>query len=125
MTPLQSGSTPRVAVVGSFNMDLVFGAPRMPERGETISGSAFGMFIGGKGANQAVAAARAGAHVEMIGRIGSDSFGQEVTSAGDLYYWPGGHTGWTDEGVTFVEFSPADAIKPVLEHLAAQLSASS
>lgn len=71
----------RVAVVGSFNMDLVFGAPRMPERGETLSGSAFGMFIGGKGANQAVAAARAGARVEMIGRLGSDAFGQEVSAA--------------------------------------------
>ena len=74
-------TAPRVAVVGSFNMDLVFGAPRMPERGETISGSAFGMFIGGKGGNQAVAAARAGAYVEMIGRMGSDSFGQDITSA--------------------------------------------
>ncbi|HEU5318942.1 MAG TPA: ribokinase [Chloroflexota bacterium] len=72
---------PRVCVVGSFNVDLVFGAPRLPERGETLAGSAFGMFIGGKGANQAVAAARAGARVEMIGRLGSDSFGRDVTGA--------------------------------------------
>ena len=78
---MDSSSAARVAVVGSFNMDLVFGAPRMPERGETLSGSAFGMFIGGKGANQAVAAARAGAHVEMIGRLGSDGFGQEIATA--------------------------------------------
>lgn len=49
---------------------------------------------------------------------------EETTRAGDLYYWPGGHTGWTDEGITFVEFSPANEIRPVLEHLGAQLAAS-
>jgi hypothetical protein len=49
---------------------------------------------------------------------------EETTRAGELYYWPGGHTGWTDDGVTFIEFSPTDAISPVLEHLAGQLSAS-
>ena len=48
---------------------------------------------------------------------------EETTSAGELYSWPGGHTGWTDEGVTFIEFSPAEAIRPVLEHLAAQTAA--
>ena len=47
---------------------------------------------------------------------------EELTSAGEVYYWPGGHTGWTDEGVTFLEFSPTAAITPVLEHLAAQLA---
>ena len=78
---MTSGERPRVAVVGSFNMDLVFGAARMPERGETIPGSAFGMFIGGKGANQAVAAARAGAQVEMVGRLGSDGFGTDIARA--------------------------------------------
>jgi len=46
---------------------------------------------------------------------------EETARAGDAYYWPAGHTGWTDEGVTFVELSPADEIRPVLEHLAAQL----
>ena len=49
---------------------------------------------------------------------------EEVTSAGETYYWPGGHTGWTDEGVTFYEVSPAAEITPVLEHLAAQMGAS-
>lgn len=48
---------------------------------------------------------------------------EELSSAGDVYYWPGGHTGWTDEGVTFIEFSPTAEIRPVLEHLAAQMSA--
>jgi hypothetical protein len=47
---------------------------------------------------------------------------EEVTNAGEAFYWPGGHTGWTDEGVVFVEFSPAAEIKPVLEHLAQQLT---
>jgi hypothetical protein len=46
---------------------------------------------------------------------------QEVSRAGDMYYWPPGHTGWSDEGVTFVEISPAADLAPVLEHLAAQL----
>lgn len=49
---------------------------------------------------------------------------EDVNRAGDLYYWPGGHTGWTDEGVTFIEFSPAAEIRPVLEHLAARLAPS-
>jgi hypothetical protein len=47
---------------------------------------------------------------------------EEVTRAGDLYHWPAGHTGWTDEGVTFLEFSPAADLRPVLEHLGAQLA---
>lgn len=46
----------------------------------------------------------------------------ETTNAGELYYWPGGHTGWTEHGVKFIEFSPADDIQPVLEHLSNQLS---
>ena len=49
---------------------------------------------------------------------------EEVSRAGDLYYWPAGHVGWTDEGVTFIEFSPADDLRPVLEHLGAQLATS-
>lgn len=50
---------------------------------------------------------------------------QETTRAGEAYHWPGGHTGWTDEGVTFLELSPAADLQPVLEHLAAQMSATS
>jgi hypothetical protein len=45
---------------------------------------------------------------------------EETTTAGQLYHWPAGHTGWTDEGVRFVELSPADEIAPVLEHIAAK-----
>jgi hypothetical protein len=48
---------------------------------------------------------------------------EETTRAGEVYFWPAGHTGWTDEGVTFLELSPAEQLQPVLEHLAAQLAA--
>lgn len=65
----------RVVVVGSFVMDLVVWADRRPVKGESILGDDFAMFPGGKGANQAVAAARLGADVAMIGRLGQDAFG--------------------------------------------------
>jgi hypothetical protein len=50
---------------------------------------------------------------------------EEETKAGEMYYWPAGHTGWTDEGVSFIEISPAAELRPVLAHLAAQLSSTS
>jgi ribokinase len=65
-----------VCVVGSFMMDLAVRAPRRPEPGETIIGSSFDMFLGGKGFNQAVAAARSGAATAMVGRLGDDDFGR-------------------------------------------------
>jgi len=65
----------RVTVAGSLNMDLVVRAPRIPEPGETIIGGEFRTVPGGKGANQAVAAARLGAQVAMVGRVGGDAFG--------------------------------------------------
>jgi ribokinase len=67
-----------IAVVGSLNMDLVVRAPRLPRPGETLSGGPFATYPGGKGANQAVAAARLGARVAMIGRVGDDAFGREL-----------------------------------------------
>ena len=48
---------------------------------------------------------------------------EETTRAGELYHWPAGHTGWTDDGVTFVEFSPAAELQPVLAHLSAKMAA--
>jgi ribokinase len=66
--------TCRVTVVGAFNLDLVFWAERRPRRGESLMGQRFGMFPGGKGFNQAVAASRLGAEVTMIGRLGADLF---------------------------------------------------
>ena len=65
-----------VCVVGSINMDLVVRTPRLPAPGETILGGPFETFPGGKGANQAVAAARMGARVSMVGRVGADDYGQ-------------------------------------------------
>ncbi len=72
---------PKVVVVGSFNMDLVVQAERRPQTGETLMGEEFGMFIGGKGSNQAIAAARLGADVTMIGRLGTDLFGDTLMAA--------------------------------------------
>jgi ribokinase len=66
---------PDILVVGSLNTDLVVGTPRFPQPGETISGEDLQVIPGGKGANQAVAAARQGARVAMLGRVGNDSFG--------------------------------------------------
>jgi len=67
-----------ILVIGSLNADLVVRAPRFPKPGETISGEDLQIIPGGKGANQAVAAARQGASVAMIGRVGNDSFGTEL-----------------------------------------------
>ncbi|MFD9611984.1 ribokinase [Streptomyces sp. NPDC059083] len=64
-----------IVVLGSTNMDLVTYVPRAPALGETVTGRSFRTIPGGKGANQAVAAARAGAEVAMIGAVGTDDFG--------------------------------------------------
>ena len=86
--PLQRGQAPSphplpasVLVVGSLIMDLVMRVPHHPAPGETVIGSDFGMFLGGKGFNQAVAARRMGARVAMIGRVGADGFGRSLRAA--------------------------------------------
>jgi ribokinase len=68
----------RIVVVGSINMDLVTQAPRFAEPGETILGQHFRTIPGGKGANQAVAAARLGAEVALVGAVGHDAFGDQL-----------------------------------------------
>jgi ribokinase len=70
-----------IVVVGDLNMDLVVRAPRHPGIGEKVVGSGFHAFPGGKGANQAVAAARLGGKVKLIGRVGVDEFGQALIDA--------------------------------------------
>jgi ribokinase len=66
---------PKITVIGSINMDLVTETDIMPVQGETVRGTNFRTVPGGKGANQAVAAARLGAEVTMVGRVGDDQFG--------------------------------------------------
>jgi ribokinase len=81
-------SNNRVAVLGIFAADLTFRAERMPRPGETLPGSGFALSLGGKGSNQAIAAARAGADVVFISRIGQDAFGDNALAA------------WTRDGIT-------------------------
>jgi ribokinase len=71
----------KVVIVGSLNMDLVTRAPRLPRAGETLAGQSFVTVPGGKGANQAVAAARLGASVAMIGCVGDDAYGEQLRTA--------------------------------------------
>ena len=67
-----------VMVVGSLSMDLVLQVTRLPKMGETLAGSTFDTFVGGKGNNQAMASARAGAKAAMLGRVGNDEYGRVV-----------------------------------------------
>src|SRR5262249_51563426 len=69
---------PKICVVGSSNIDLTFRTARLPRPGETISGQAFQVGFGGKGANQAVMAARLGARVTVISKIGQDIYGADI-----------------------------------------------
>ena len=83
-----AGEKRGVAILGIFVADLAFRASRMPGIGETIAGSGFKMGPGGKGSNQAVAAARVGAPVTFISKIGRDDFGAVAKAT------------WEREGVT-------------------------
>jgi ribokinase len=69
---------PQIVVIGSSNTDMVVKAPRIPGPGETVLGGRFVMAAGGKGANQAVAAARLGARVTLVARLGRDMFGRQT-----------------------------------------------
>src|SRR5690242_3327140 len=73
-------SPARITVMGSFVADLAFRTDRLPAWGETFLGSAFKLGPGGKGSNQAVAAARAGARVSFLGKVGDDPFGELARS---------------------------------------------
>jgi ribokinase len=67
-----------ITVVGSANVDLTFRAPRLPLPGETVVGTDYFEGLGGKGANQAVAAARLGARVTLVGKVGNDPWGETI-----------------------------------------------
>lgn len=81
MNPAPRALPVSVLVAGSLVMDLVMRVPHYPALGETVLGTDFGMFLGGKGFNQAVAARRMGARVALIGRVGADSFGRSLRAA--------------------------------------------
>ena len=70
--------TPKILVVGSFVMDLIVSTNRFPSMGETVLGCDYSTAPGGKGANQAMQAARLGAQVDMIGRVGDDAYGRAL-----------------------------------------------
>ena len=78
MATSENPPKPKVVVLGSVNMDLVATMRRMPELGETVAGDGFFTAGGGKGANQAVALARLGADVRMVGKVGDDDFGRAL-----------------------------------------------
>jgi ribokinase len=73
-----SGAAGEVLIVGSINVDLVIRAAQLPAPGQSVSGGVFAQYQGGKGANQAVAAARNGATVTMVGAVGADEYGQSA-----------------------------------------------
>ena len=72
---------PSITVVGSINLDLVARVERLPRPGETVTGASFERVPGGKGANQAVACARLGADVTLVGAVGDDAFADEALPA--------------------------------------------
>jgi ribokinase len=94
-------SAPRIVVVGSSNTDMVVKGRRLPGPGETVKGGQFVMAAGGKGANQAVAAARLGAQVTLVAKVGTDVFGDQSIagyqkdgiSTDFIFRDPAGHTG--------------------------------
>lgn len=75
---IETTKKPKILVVGSLVMDLIVSTPRFPQQGETVLGTDYTTASGGKGANQAVQAARLGAQVDMVGRVGNDAMGQEM-----------------------------------------------
>jgi ribokinase len=76
--PVNDFKSNRIAVLGSANMDLVVRQPRLPKPGETMFGTGFSTVPGGKGLNQAVAAARQGAAVDFLGAVGDDAYGRDL-----------------------------------------------
>lgn len=80
-SPAPGHRSPQIVVVGSFMMDLVARTDKVPVEGETVFGTGFSRCPGGKGANQAVAAARLGAHVTMVGKVGKDLFGDDMLNS--------------------------------------------
>lgn len=100
---------PHIVVVGSLNMDLVVQVPNIPAPGETVLGDNFATIPGGKGANQAVAAARLGAKVSLIGRVGADAFGEQLLAAARADGIDVTHVGVDETAATGVAMITVDA----------------
>ena len=95
-------ATPRICVVGACNTDLVSFAPRLPRWGETLRGTKFHMGFGGKGANQAVMAAKLGADVSMVAKVGNDIFGENTSRNMQSFGIDATHIHVTDEAFSGV-----------------------
>ena len=115
---------PRICVVGSANMDLRMRTSRLPRPGETLVGHGFQMGFGGKGANQAVMAARLGASVSMVAKVGRDSFGEKsllarrLVEAGSSYVMLSDHWGHWDHHGDDVRWGGIEkGLKPMLPRL--------
>ncbi len=93
---------PRVSVVGACNIDLISYVPRLPALGETLHGTQFRMGFGGKGANQAVMAAKLGADVTMITKLGRDVFGENTLKNFQRFGVATQHVHFTDEAFSGV-----------------------
>lgn len=95
---------PKIVVVGSANTDLVLQVPRLPRAGETVTSSRFFQALGGKGANQAVAAARLGAQVTFVCKLGRDDYGRGCFAAYQSEGLNLEHAVWDEETATGVAF---------------------
>ena len=94
--------SPKICVVGASNMDLISYAPRLPKLGETLPGTRFQMGFGGKGANQAVMAAKLGAEVAIITKLGDDIFGKDTLKNYETLGFDTRHVLFTTESSTGV-----------------------
>jgi ribokinase len=106
---------PSIVVIGSATVDLINRLPRLPKEGETVAGGVFSTAPGGKGANQAVAAARAGANVCFVGKVGNDDYGRQslegyALEGIDARWVAIDHSSATGIGVIFVLPSGQNAI---------------
>ena len=93
---------PKICVVGACNIDLISYVPRMPAVGETLHGARFQMGFGGKGANQAVMAAKLGADVTMIAKLGRDVFGENTLKNFERFGIATRHVHFTDQAFSGV-----------------------
>jgi ribokinase len=95
-------SRPKICVVGASNIDLISYAPRLPKLGETLPGTRFQMGFGGKGANQAVMAAKLGGDVTVVTKVGQDIFGDDIRKNFATYAMDTTHVATTAEAMTGV-----------------------